>query len=116
MSSFDPMAAAIDWLDAYRAASFSIVDMYSINGALECGCDGSKTIYGRVAMTEYWRHRFDERPAGELIDLRPDGDDIIVSYAVPGEIVQVILQFDNDGKVRRSQCGPTTGKTIPFRK
>jgi hypothetical protein len=27
MSTFDPMAAAIDWLDAYRAAFLSIVDL-----------------------------------------------------------------------------------------
>jgi hypothetical protein len=91
MSSFDPMAAAIDWLDAYRAASFSIIDMYASDGAIECACDGSKTIYGRAAMTEYWRHRFDEKRAGELIDLRSDRDIIIVAYAVPGDVVQAIL-------------------------
>ena len=28
MSTFDPMAAAVDWLDAYRAASLTIVSMY----------------------------------------------------------------------------------------
>lgn len=27
--SFDPMAEAIDWLDAYRAGDISIVDMYA---------------------------------------------------------------------------------------
>jgi hypothetical protein len=112
MSSFDPMAVAIDWLDAYRAASFSIVDMYASDGALECGCDGSKSIYGRAAMIEYWRHRFDEKPAGELIDLRPDGDRIIVAYAVPGDTVQAILQFDADGKIKRSLCGPTAGGIV----
>jgi ketosteroid isomerase-like protein len=37
MSSFNPMAAALDWLDAYRAADLSIVDMYAPNAVLECG-------------------------------------------------------------------------------
>jgi len=39
MSSFDPMAAAIDRLDAYRAADLSIADLYAEDAALECGCD-----------------------------------------------------------------------------
>jgi len=106
MSSFDPLAAAIDWLDAYRAASFSIVDMYAIDGSLECSCDGSKTLYGRAAITEYWRHRFADEPAGELIDLRPADGAIVLSYRAPCEVVQAVLRFDGDGKIIRSQCGP----------
>ncbi|WP_156795502.1 hypothetical protein [Bradyrhizobium icense] len=35
MSTVDPMAVAIDWLDAYRAASLSIVDLYASDAALE---------------------------------------------------------------------------------
>jgi hypothetical protein len=112
MSSFDPMAAAIDWLDAYRAASLSIVDMYAKDAALECGCGGLKTMYGRAAITEYWRQRFTDEPAGELADLQADGDGIVVSYCVPDGIVQAILHFDRDGKIRRSLCGPTNGEII----
>lgn len=66
-------------------------------------------------MTEYWRHRFDEKPAGELIDLRPDGESIIVAYAVPGDVVQAILTFDADRKIRRSLCGPTAGEIVFLR-
>ena len=47
---FDPMAAAIDWLDAYRAASLSIVDMYAEDASLECGCDGQKVLVDRTAV------------------------------------------------------------------
>jgi hypothetical protein len=66
MSSFDPMAVAIDWLDAYRDADLSIVDLYSADAVLECGCNGETLITGKAALTEYWRNRFAESPAGVL--------------------------------------------------
>ena len=106
MSSFDPMAAAIDWLDAYRAADLSIVDLYSPDAVLECGCNGDTTVTGRVALTEYWRQRFAEKPAGGLERLQISGGMILVSYAVPDGIVQASLKFNDAGKIIRSQCGP----------
>jgi hypothetical protein len=107
MSSFDPMAAAVDWLDAYRAASLTIVSMYSGNASVECGCDGQQELTGRRAITEYWRQRFVENPAGELVNLRPDGDAVIVSYRIPDGIVQAVLSFNSAGLIQRSHCGPT---------
>jgi hypothetical protein len=106
MSSFDPMAAAIDWLDAYRAASLSIVEFYAHDAELECGCGGIKELHGRLAITEYWRQRFVEEPAGELVDLQPAADAVLVSYQVTSGVVQVFLRFDGNGKIRRSVCGP----------
>jgi hypothetical protein len=106
MSSFDPMAAAIAWFDAYRAASPSIVDLYAETAALECGCRGQKVICGREAITEYWRQRFIEKPAGELQDLQPQGTAIIVSYRVSDGVIQAILEFDVEGKIERSRSGP----------
>jgi hypothetical protein len=53
MSTLDPMAAAIDWLDAYRAATLSIVHWYAPDASLRCGCNGETTVIGR-----YWRQRF----------------------------------------------------------
>ena len=106
MASFDPMAAAIDWLDAYRAASSSIVDLYADGAALECACTRQAIIFGREAIAEYWRQHFMEQPAGELTDLRPDGDAIVVSYRVPDGIVRAILEFDPSGKIERSRCAP----------
>jgi hypothetical protein len=116
MASFDPMAAAIDWLDAYRAGSISIVDMYAEEAALECTCGGAKVLYGRAGITEYWRERFVERPAGELTDLRQEGDDIVIAYRVPGAVVQAILTFNGEGNIRRSQCGPSEAEVIPMRR
>ena len=105
MSTFDPMAAAVDWLDAYRAASLTIVSMYSENASLDCECDGRRVLTGHRAITEYWRQRFVQKPAGELVDLRPDGDAIVVSYRVPNGVVQAFLRFDEAGHIRQSLCG-----------
>lgn len=106
MSSFDPMAVAIDWLDAYRAASLSIVDLYSDGASLECGCNAQQVIAGRRAIAAYWKQRFVDKPAGELEDLQPDGGAVVVSYRTPGGVVRAILEFDAGGKIRRSRCGP----------
>ena len=105
MSAFDPMAAAIDWLDAYRAASLSIVDMYAASGALECACGGRTTLVGRDAMTAYWRQRFAQMPAGELEDLLVEGDEIVVGYRVANAVMSVALSFDDNGKIKLSRCG-----------
>jgi hypothetical protein len=105
MSSFDPMATAIDWLDCYRAADPSILDLYAPDAALECACDGAKTLIGRSAISEYWRLRFSENPAGELTGLHFEGDFVAVSYETGGGVVQAVLQI-NEGKIVRSRCAP----------
>ena len=107
MSSFDPMAAAIDWLDAYRAADLSIIDMYAANAVLESGCEGNALIVGKVALAEYWRRQFVARPAGALEHLKIAGEAIIVSYEVPNGVVEARLKYDDAGLINSSQCGPT---------
>jgi hypothetical protein len=102
MSTFDPMAAAIDWLDAYRAASLSIVDLYAELASLECACGGRRIMVGHDAITR-------EKPAGELVDLQHAGPDIVVGYRVPDGVVLALLRFDDVGKIERSRCGPLSG-------
>ena len=71
MTPVDPMAVAVDWLDAYRAARINqIVGMYSPDAVIECACGGRKVIHGREDIAAYWRHRFNETPALELEDLQ----------------------------------------------
>jgi hypothetical protein len=112
MSSFDPMATAVDWLDAYRAAALdSIVTLYDDDASLECGCGGQKVIVGKGAIAEYWRQRFVEAPALALEDILPVGNAVAVSYRTPSGVVQVILDFNEAGRIERSRCGPTAGIT-----
>lgn len=43
--SFDAMAAAIDWLYAYRAGDLeTILGMYAEDAVIVCGCGGTKTV------------------------------------------------------------------------
>jgi len=106
MSTFDPMAIAIDWLDAYREGAISIVDLYASDAAVECCCGGMKVVYGRDAITKYWIQRLAENPAGELQELQIYGGRILISYRTPNGLVQATLCFGSDGKIARSVCGP----------
>jgi hypothetical protein len=106
MSTSDPMAAAVDWLDAYRAAELSIVDFYADNAILECACAGPKALAGSAAIIEYWRQRFAEKPAVELVDLQLAGDLIVVNYRVLDGVVQALLKYNGAGKIEHSRCGP----------
>jgi hypothetical protein len=73
---------------------------------------GLKVLCSRAAITGYWLQRFAEKPAGELKELQPNGDGVVVSYGVPdglvrATLVRATLYFDCDGKIARSVCGPT---------
>jgi hypothetical protein len=71
MKPVDPMAIAVDWLDAYRAARINqIVGMYSADAVIECACGGRMVIYGQEGIAAYWRRCFIEMPALELEDCR----------------------------------------------
>jgi hypothetical protein len=43
--SFDPMAAAIDWLDAYRSSDLEfLLSMFADDAVVQCGCCAMTTI------------------------------------------------------------------------
>jgi ketosteroid isomerase-like protein len=106
MTPCDPMAVAVDWLDAYRAARINqIVGMYSPDAVIECAC-GGKVIHGQEAVAAYWRHRFIETPVLELEDLQVDGGAVVISYRTASGIVQALLDIEEDGMIYRCRCGP----------
>jgi hypothetical protein len=107
MNPCDPMAVAVDWLDAYRDASVDqIVAMYSPDGVVECACEGRKIIQGRRSLWAYWQHRCIERPALELVNLQMDGGAVVVSYRISSGIVHALLDIAEDGLITRCRCGP----------
>src|SRR3954462_3315123 len=56
--SFDPMAAAIDWLGAYRAGDIEgSLRMYADDAVVRCDCGGTKTITGKERLRAYWLER-----------------------------------------------------------
>ena len=107
MTPCDPMAVAVDWLDAYRAARINqIVSMYSPDAVIECACGGRKIIHGQEGIAAYWRQRFIEMPAFELEDLQADGGAVVISYRASSGSVQALLDIAEDGMINRCRCGP----------
>ena len=107
MTPCDPMAVALDWLDAYRAARINqIVGMYSRDAVIECACGGRKIIHGQEGIAAYWRHRLIESRALELADLEMDGGAVVVSYRTTTGIVRALLDIAEDGRITRCRCGP----------
>jgi hypothetical protein len=79
MTPHDPMAVAVNWLDAYRAARINqIVGMYSPDAVIECRLWGRRI--GHEGIAAYWRERFVESPALDLEELQVDGGAVVVSY------------------------------------
>lgn len=102
----DPMAVAVDWLDAYRCSQIDqIVGMHRPDAEIECGCRGRKIINGREAIAACWRHRLVQSPAQELQELRMYGDAVLVSYRTSGGMVQALLNITDDGLISRCRCG-----------
>ncbi len=108
MNSFDPMAVAIDWLEAYRAEDMeALLDLYDEGASLECGCSGHKIIVGREAIRAYWQLRFSEKPTSEFDEFLPVHRGVHLSYRTKSGLVKVLLNYNDNGKIERSRCGPS---------
>jgi ketosteroid isomerase-like protein len=102
--TFDPMATAIDWLDAYRAGDIeTILAMSSDAAVVECGCS-NRTIIGKERLRAYWEQSLKDYPASDLDDLQSSGDEVIISYVARDSVVGAILEFDPEGRIARLRC------------
>ena len=105
--TFDPMAAAMDWLDAYRTGNIeAILEMYAADAVIECGCD-KLAVRGKEAVRAYWQQRIRNYPVAELDDLKPSEAGAQVCYASGDGIVAATLEFDGDGRIAVQRCGPS---------
>jgi ketosteroid isomerase-like protein len=106
--SFDSMATAIDWLDEYRAKSLGLLDLYTEDAVVMCGCAKEMALSGRPALRSYWTNRFEQKPALGLIDLEVWRAEVVaVSYRTPIEIVRAVLTLDaHTGLITLQRCGP----------
>src|SRR3954453_6361407 len=106
--SFDAMAAAIDWLDAYRAGDLeTILGMYTEDAVIVCGCGGTKTVAGRESRRAYWVDRLIKYPASRLDNLQQSGDGALISYVVRESVISAVLRFNATGQVSAHTCGPS---------
>jgi ketosteroid isomerase-like protein len=107
MKPVDPMAVAVDWLDAYRAAKIDqMIALYSPGAVIDCACGGNKTIYSDEGIAAYWRRRFNESPALELVDLQVDGEAVLMTYRTSSGLVEALLDITEDGLITCCACGP----------
>ncbi|QOZ67172.1 nuclear transport factor 2 family protein [Bradyrhizobium arachidis] len=105
--SFDPMAAAIDWLDAYRAGDLeTLLEMYAEDAAVYCDCY-ELIVTGRENLRGYWAIHLQEHPAAELDNLQPSHGGAIISYVSGENVVEAVLDFNDAGKIRTLSCRPT---------
>ena len=115
--SFDPMAATIDWLDAYRAGDIeAMLEMYAEDAVLYCR--NELTITGREGLRAYWTDRVQNHAAAELNDLQPSKGGTMVSYISGGDVVNALFRFDaaraasqttQGGRRRRNTAEVTAG-------
>jgi hypothetical protein len=106
--SFDPLAAAVDWLEAYRAGDIdTILRMYADDAVIQCGCGCTKTIAGKEALRAYWTDRLRRYPASELDNLRPLKDGTAISYVTRTGVVDAVLVFNAAGQIASLSCGPS---------
>jgi hypothetical protein len=102
------MAAAVDWLESYRAGDLeTILGMYADDAVVECGCGGMKTITGKEGLRSYWEQRLKDYPASGLDDLQPSSPGTAISYIAGNGIVSAILEFDADCRINLLRCGPS---------
>jgi ketosteroid isomerase-like protein len=107
--SFDPMAAVVDWLDAYRSGDLeSILGLYSDIATIDCGCGGAATINGREALRAYWEQRLKDSAAASLDDLQPARDGVAVTYVCHDSKVRADFEFDAAGQIFFQKCDHQT--------
>ncbi|QOG23038.1 MULTISPECIES: nuclear transport factor 2 family protein [Bradyrhizobium] len=105
--SFDPMAAAVDWLDAYRSGDIeTLLEMYAEDAAVYCDCH-ELIITGRENLRGYWAIHLQKHPAAELDNLQLSHGGAIISYVSRKNVVRAVLDFNDAGKIRTLSCRPT---------
>ena len=107
--SFDPMAAAIDWLDAYRSSDLEfMLGMFAEDAVIQCGCCAMTTICGKESYRVYWVQRFQDCAASDLEDIQPSGSGASISYITRAGTVTADVQFDRVGKIAFLRFGTAT--------
>lgn len=106
---FDGMAVVVDWLDACRNQNLEqLLDAYAPDAGLECACEGI-SISGRAELAAYWKPKLSAfAPAAFGIEeITPADGGVLLDYLnFAGKRVRIRFQFDPDGRIVRTRCGP----------
>jgi SnoaL-like domain len=103
--SFDPMAAAIDWLDAFRSGDLeSVVEMFADEAVVLCGCCSAAWIADKSGLRTFWQQRLHDCAPTDLDDLQPSGEGVMLTYRMGDSLVAATLDFDAAGRIVSMQC------------
>jgi hypothetical protein len=107
---FDPLAIAVDWLDACRTGELSaLLDLYDEQATLECDCE-RVILGGRESIAAYWvAPKIESKlvSAVTLDDITLTGDGVQVDYQkYEGNPVRIQFRFSPSGKILHTSCGP----------
>jgi len=98
--SFDPMAAAVDWLDAYRTRDLeAVLSMFTDDAIVECNCCGTERLEGREQLRAFWPKQFEQCGASEVQNLQLAGDGVVISYIACDGLIDTSIRFSPDGKI-----------------
>jgi hypothetical protein len=104
MTSIDPVALAIDWMDACHAGdAAAITACYAADATLTAsGATGDPvSLQGQEAIASYWAEMLDAGRGGwELVEIYPGTDSaILVYYDLQARRVSEFLRFDAEGRI-----------------
>lgn len=110
--SFDPMAAAIDWLDAFRAGDLEfVVQMFADEAVIQCGCRSTPSIADKGGLRAFWEQRLHDGAPSDLDDLQPFGTGVMLTYRMRDGLVAATLDFDAAGRIVSMQCDTVSQPT-----
>jgi hypothetical protein len=106
---FDPLAVAVDWLDACRQRDVDgLLGLYDERTTLECDCEGV-VLTGRQSLSAYWTPKLESKLADAftLDSMTPTADGVQVDYqSYEGKLVRMHFGFTPSGKIAHANCSP----------
>ena len=110
--SVDPMAAAVDWLDAYRAADLdAIVKMHAESAVVDCRCCVRETITNKARLRAFWKERLADCVPSDLLDVQPVlSSGTSISFVTPRGQTTAVFVFNKDGKISHMEWGALTNR------
>ena len=108
VDEFDPLAVAVDWLDAAKLGDLDgLLGLYDERATLECDCEGV-ALTGRLSLSAYWGPKLESRLAAAFTidDLTPTADGVQVDYQSHDvKPVRIHFRFTPSGKIAHTSCG-----------
>jgi hypothetical protein len=110
VDQFDPLAVAVDWLDAAKLGDLDgLIGLYDERATLECDCEGV-ALTGRLSLSAYWGPKLESKLAAAFTvdDMTPTADGGFQVDYQSHEVkpFRIHFRFTPSGKITHASCGP----------